>query len=128
MFEGDRAMELAGTRHDRKSHTLPPLKLRDPSDMNQRGDTKNTSEMTSKKIDIKNTGRVVQKRNRKDRAGKLGILHQPDYDRMSIGSPIPVVLPDEGDDLGVRDVATLPPFPAIKVGTVHYCFSHWNQC
>ena len=113
-------MEIAKTRRDKISRNLPPLKDRESNTMSKQGETKNKTKVVCRKADVCDNGKVGYKKDWKDRAGKSDTLRQVvrqfECDRMSIGSPIPAILPDE-DDPDDRAASASPQFPAIKVSS-----------
>ena len=113
-------MEIAKTRRCKITHNLPPLKHRESNIMSQQGDTKKKTKVACKKTDVGDNGRIGATPQWKDRAGKTDTLRQVvrqfECDRMSIGSPIPAILPDE-DDSSDRTASASPQFPAIKVSS-----------
>ncbi|KAK2165625.1 hypothetical protein NP493_1354g00018 [Ridgeia piscesae] len=110
-------MELARRRDEGKSRHLPPVAHTAASVTNQRGDKQEKTKATCRTIDVTNTGRVTQRQHNKDRSD----MHRPlgrrrDYDRLSIGSPIPAILPQD-EETDNRELGVSSPFPAIKVSS-----------
>ncbi len=116
-LESDSEMELARRRDEGKSRHLPPVAHTAASVTNQRGDKQEKTKATCRTIDVTNTGRVTQRQHNKDRSD----MHRPlgrrrDYDRLSIGSPIPAILPQD-EETDNRELGVSSPFPAIKVSS-----------